>query len=115
LGIELEVFDLADGSGPFEVASISETPTTIIVIDDKIRVRFVNIVSPAIIVARVREELAKEVSTSQPVGSFPAFTSQSAVLGERITFRSDNRAGRRGGRTGNQAFSWSYSAAVGAR
>jgi hypothetical protein len=59
--------------------------------------------------------VAKEVSTSQPVGSFPAYTSQSAVLGERITFRPDNRQGRRSGRAGNQAFSWSYSAAIGAR
>ena len=113
LGIELEVFDLADGSGPFETASISETPTTVIVIDDQIRVKFLNIVSPAIVVARVNEELGKEATTAQPVGSFPAYTKASAVISQRTSLRPDNRQGRRGGRAGNQAFSWFFSSSGG--
>ena len=109
LGIELEVFDLADGSGPFERSGISNTPATIIVIDDTIRVRFVSIVSSAGIVARVKKEL--EATTAQPVGSFPAYPKDSAIVGERLVLRPDNRAGRRNRGPVNSAFRWTYSAA----
>jgi hypothetical protein len=59
--------------------------------------------------------LTKEVTTSQPVGSFPAYPKASAIASERIVLRSDNRAGRRSGRAGSQTFSWFYSAAYSGR
>jgi predicted SpoU family rRNA methylase len=58
LGISLEVFDLKEHDHAFEQAKITVTPTTVIVIDDAIRVRFVGVVSAAIIVERAKSELS---------------------------------------------------------
>jgi hypothetical protein len=58
LGISLEVFDLKEHDDAFTQAKITVTPTTVIVIDDAIRVRFVGIVSAAIIVERVKSEMS---------------------------------------------------------
>jgi hypothetical protein len=58
LGISLEVFDLKEHDDAFEQAKITVTPTTVIVIDDAIRVRFVGVVSAAIIVERAKSEIS---------------------------------------------------------
>jgi hypothetical protein len=58
LGVTLEVFDLRKHDEAFEQAKITVTPTTVIVISDKIRVRFVGVVSSSVIAARVKQELS---------------------------------------------------------
>lgn len=58
LGVSLEVFDLKEHDDAFTQAKITVTPTTVIVIDDAIRVRFVGVVSAAVIVERAKSELS---------------------------------------------------------
>jgi hypothetical protein len=58
LGISLEVFDLKEHDDAFTQAKITVTPTTVIVINDTIRVRFIGVVSASSIVERVRSELS---------------------------------------------------------
>ena len=87
LGVMLEVFDVKKHDEAFTKAGITVTPTTLIVIDDKIRVRFVGVVSSQIIVDRVAEELGKETTGGEPVGSIFPIPRQSAIVSSGNTFR----------------------------
>ena len=87
LGVMLEVFDLKEHDDAFTKAGITVTPTTLIVIDDKIRVRFIGVVSSQIIVDRVAEELGKEMTGGEPVGSIFPIPRQSEIVSPRFTFR----------------------------
>jgi hypothetical protein len=89
LGVSLEVFDLKEHDDAFEQAKITVTPTTVIVIDDAIRVRFVGIVSAAIIVDRAKSEL----SGTNAVVSQPQITNPVVSHGDLVSIHNKLHGG----------------------
>lgn len=88
LKIPLEVFDLKKHDEAFTAAGITFTPSTLIVINDKIRVRFVGVVSASTIVARVNEELGKAMTSAPLTGAIFPVQAANTVASSRFTFRS---------------------------
>ena len=89
LGVRLEVFDLKEHDKDFTKAGIDRTPTTLIVIDDKIRVRLVGVFVTSTIVARVKKELS---GTKQFV-SQPRITNPVVSHGDLVSMHNQLHGG----------------------